>query len=186
MFLLYCLNTYKNFVKYLQKVPLDVSIGWFHLHQHAEKTYYSIQKYQIWNHTGSIQKHTSGRHMKKNIGDLAVTKEQSGKTNKTVCSTKEKYLTTNQVLARRDGKLFCKKRLIVKAGIPPSIREETSRRDLQKIYLKWTHFQRKGILSKNDMRLWLKFALKVCRKHAMWNGEIWNHQKVYGTREMRS
>ena len=47
--------------------------------------------------------------MKKNIEDLRVMKEQSGKTTKTVCSTKEKYLKPNQVLVRRDGKLFIKK-----------------------------------------------------------------------------
>ena len=64
------------------------------------------------------------------------------------CSTKEKYLTTIQVLATRDGKRFCKKRFMMQSGIPPSIREETSCRVLQKI-----HFQRKGILSKNDMKI---------------------------------
>ena len=48
------------------------------------------------------------RHMKKNIGDLVVTKEKSGKTTKTVRSTKEKYLTTKQALAK-DGKCFWKK-----------------------------------------------------------------------------
>ena len=87
------------------------------------------------------------------------------------CSTKEKDLTTIQVLATRDGKRFCKKRFMMQSGIPPSIREETSYRVLQKIDLKWTHFQRKGILSKNDMKLRLKFALKVCCKHAMCNFE---------------
>ena len=49
------------------------------------------------------------RHMKKNIGDLVVTKEQSMKTTKTVCSTKGKYLMTNQALAKGDGKPFSKK-----------------------------------------------------------------------------
>ena len=28
----------------------------------------------------------------------------------------------NQVLARREGKLFCEKRVMVKVGIPPSIK----------------------------------------------------------------
>ena len=31
------------------------------------------------------------------------------KKGKTISATKEKYLTTNQALARRDRKLFCKK-----------------------------------------------------------------------------
>ena len=88
------------------------------------------------------------------------------------CSTKEKCLTINQALARRDKKLFCKKRIMVKASNPPFISEETVRKVLQKTNLKWTHFQRKGILTKNDLKLRLKFARKVCRKRAMCNYEI--------------
>ena len=78
--------------------------------------------------------------MKKNIPDFEVTKEEAGKTTKTVCSTKEKYFATNQALARRDGKLFYKKRVMVKGGIPSSISEKIIRRLLQKTDLKWTHF----------------------------------------------
>ena len=78
---------------------------------------------------------------------------------------------TKQVLARRDGKLFCKKRVMRKACIPPSISEETVRKVVQKSDLKWTHFQRKEILTKNDLKLRLKFARKVCRKCAMCNYE---------------
>ena len=36
-------------VKHLQRVPLDVSINWRYLHQER-----LIQKYQRWDHTGSI------------------------------------------------------------------------------------------------------------------------------------
>ena len=61
------------------------------------------------------------------MGDLVIMKEQSGKTTKTAFSTKEKHLTTNQALARRDGKLLCKKGVMLKAGIPSSITEETVR-----------------------------------------------------------
>ena len=65
---------------------------------------------------------------------------------------------TNQALARRDGKLFCKKTLMVKEGILPSTREETVCRVLRKTDLKWALFQRKGILIKNGLKLRLKFA----------------------------
>ena len=44
MFLLHFLDTYKNMAKYLQKVPLDVSINWCYLHQDAGKTYSEISK----------------------------------------------------------------------------------------------------------------------------------------------
>ena len=39
MFLLYFLGTHINMVKYLQKVPLDVSINWCYLHQDAGETW---------------------------------------------------------------------------------------------------------------------------------------------------
>ena len=59
--------------KYLERVPLDVSINWRYLHQDAEKTYSEISKMRSYEKEG-----------------------------KTACSTKEKYLTINQALARRD------------------------------------------------------------------------------------
>ena len=80
---------------------------------------------------------------------------------------------------------LCVKRVKLKAAIPSSIRKETFRRALQKV-LKQTHVQRKGILTKTDLKLGLKFSRKVRHKRAMCNYEIWNHQKTYGTRESRS
>ena len=70
------------------------------------------------------------------------------------------------MLTRRDGKRFYKKR--VKAGIPLSISKKTVGRGLQKSNLKWTHFQKKGILTKNDLKLRLKFVQKVrCKRATM-------------------
>ena len=86
------------------------------------------------------------------------------------------------------GNFFVKKGVMVKADIPPSINEETVRKVVQKTDLKWTHFQRKAILTKNDLKLRLKFELarKVCHKGAMCNYEIRNDRKAYGTTESRS
>ena len=50
---------------------------------------------------------------------------------------------------------------MVKAGIPQSFGEKTFGRVLQKTDLKWTYFQRKGILAKNDLKLRLTFVRKV-------------------------
>ena len=61
---------------------------------------------------------------------------------------------------------------MVKAGIPSSVSEETVRKVLQKTDLKWSDFQRKGILTKNNLKLRLKLAPKVCRKRAMGNYDI--------------
>ena len=72
MFLFYFLDTYINLVKYLQRVPLDVSINWRYLHQDAGKTDSEISDMRsYWKYS----KANVCRHMKKNIGDLVVTKE---------------------------------------------------------------------------------------------------------------
>ena len=68
------------------------------------------------------------------------------------------------------GNVFVKKR--VKAGIPLPTSKKTVGRVLQKPDLKWTHFQWKGILNKNDLKLRLKFVQKVCCKSAMCKYEI--------------
>ena len=86
------------------------------------------------------------------------------------------------------GNFFVKKGVMVKTGIPPSINDDTVRKVVQKTDLKWTHFLRKAILTKNDLKLRLKFefARKVCHKRAMCNYEICNYQKAYGTTESRT
>ena len=72
MVLLNVLDTYINLVKYLQRVPLDVSINWYYLHQDSGKTYLGMSNMRsYWKYSKS----TICRHMKKNVGDLVVTKE---------------------------------------------------------------------------------------------------------------
>ena len=61
---------------------------------------------------------------------------------------------------------------MVKAGIPQSISKETVGTVLQRTNLKWTHFQRKRIQTKTDLKLRLKLVQKLCRKRAMCNYEI--------------
>ena len=58
--------------KYLQKVPLDVSINWLYLHQDAEKTYSGISRMRLY---WKYSKATIYWHMKENIRDSVVTKE---------------------------------------------------------------------------------------------------------------
>ena len=139
-------------VKNLIRVPLDVSIHWRYLHQDVGKTYSEISKMRsYWKYS----KATICRHMKKNIGDLVV--DNQGRISVKNNQGRPPKLSVRQ---KRDGKLLCKK-VMVKAGIPPSITEETVRRVLRKTGLKWTRVQRKGILTKNDLKLRLKFARKV-------------------------
>ena len=47
MFLLYFLDIYINLVKYLERVPLDVSINWCYLHKDAGKTYLEISNMRL-------------------------------------------------------------------------------------------------------------------------------------------
>ena len=59
---------------------------------------------------------------------------------------------------------FSVKRVMVGAGIPPSVSTATVRRVMRKAGLKWNHAQKKGLLTKSDLKLRLKFARKVRRK----------------------
>ena len=42
------LHTYINVTKYLQRVPLDVSLNWHYVHQVAGKTYSEILKMRYY------------------------------------------------------------------------------------------------------------------------------------------
>ena len=86
------------------------------------------------------------------------------------------------------GNVFVKGGVIVKAGIPPSISEETVRKVVKKTDLKWTHFQRKGVPIKSELELRLKFEFgrKGCHKRGICKYEICNDHKVYGGTESRS
>ena len=53
---------------------------------------------------------------------------------------------------------------MLRAGIPPTIRTTTVRRFMRKALLKWRHAQKKGVLTKSDLKLRLKFPQKVCWK----------------------
>ena len=148
--------------KKLQRVPLDVSIHWHYLHQDAGKTYSEISKMRpYWKYS----KATICRHMKKNIGDLVVDLRKNNQVRTPELSARQKRNILRQTkLLQEEMRNFCVKRVMVKAGIPPSISEETVRGVLRKAGLKWACVQRKGILAKNELKLRLKFARKVRRK----------------------
>ena len=66
------LDAYINMIKNLQRVSLDVSINWRYLHQDTGKTYSEISNMRsYWKHS----KANTYRYMKKNIGDIVVTKD---------------------------------------------------------------------------------------------------------------
>ena len=98
-------------------------------------------------------------------------KNNQGRPPKLSVCEKRNILRQNKRLQEDMGN-FCVKRVIVKAGIPPSICEETVCRVLQKAGWKCTHVQSKEILTKNHLKLRLTFAQKLCRKRAMCNYKI--------------
>ena len=65
---------------------------------------------------------------------------------------------------------------MVKVGIPSSINEDRFGRVLRKAGLKWARVQRKEILTKNDLKLSLKFARKVRHKLP---GNFWEERVGY-------
>ena len=79
-------------VKYLQRVPLDISINWHYLHQDAVKTYSKISKRDP---TGGVFKNNHLQAYEKEYWRLYGYERIKGKTTKTNCLTKEKHLKTN-------------------------------------------------------------------------------------------
>ena len=102
--------------------------------------------------------------MKKKIGDLVVDLQQNNQGRPPKLFVWQKNLLRQAKLLQEEIGFFCVKRVMVKAGISPSISEDTVRRVFRKAGLKWARVQRKGILIKNDLKLRLKFVRKVRRK----------------------
>ena len=158
--------------KNLQRVSLEVSIHWRYLHQDAGKTWFEISKMKSY---GKYSKATICRHMVKIIGDLVPDKRKQNQGRPTKLSDRQKrnILRQAKVLQEEVGN-FSVKRVMVRAGIPPSISTATVRRVMKKAGLKWSHAQKKGVLTKSDLKLRLKFARKVRRKlpKDFWTGGV--------------
>ena len=117
--------------KKINRVPLDASIHWRYLHQDAGKTYSDeiILKVFKRNHLQAYEEEywrLGGRFVKNN----------QGRPPKPSVRQKRNILRQTKLLQEEMGN-FCVKRVMVKAGIPPSISEETVRRVLRKAGLKW-------------------------------------------------
>ena len=113
--------------------------------------------------------------MVNNIGDLVSDKRKQNQDRPTKLSERQKrnVLRQAKVLQEEVGN-FSAKRVMVRAGIPPSISTATVRRVMKKTGLKWSHAQKKRVLTKSDLKLKLKFARKVRRKLSkdFWTGGV--------------
>ena len=105
------------------------------------------------------------RDMGKNIGDLVPDKrkQSQGRTIKLLERQKRNILCQAKELQEEVGN-FSVKRVMVGASIPPSISTATVRRVMRKAGLKWSYAQKKGVLTKSDLKSRLKFARKVRQK----------------------
>ena len=104
--------------------------------------------------------------MEKKIGDLVVhlPKNNQQRPPKLFVRQRRNILRQTKLL-QEDMENFYVKRVMVKAGISSSISEETVRCVLRKTASEpRARVQRKGILTKNDLKLKLKFVRKVCCK----------------------
>ena len=147
MFLLYFLDIYMNLVKYLLRVPLDVSINQRHLHQDAGKTY------RKWDHAGSIFQSNHLQAYEKEYWRLSAYERIIREDYQNCLFDKREISYDKSSACEKRWETFLLKRVMVKAGIQTSISEEPVRKFLQKTNLKWTSFQRKGILTKNSPQI---------------------------------
>ena len=85
--------------------------------------------------------------MVNNIGDLVSDKRKQNQDRPTKLSERQKrnVLRQAKVLQEEVGN-FSAKRVMVTAGIPPSISTATVRRVMKKTGLKWSHAQKKRVL----------------------------------------
>ena len=108
---------------------------------------------------GKYSKATICRHMVQNISDLVPDKRKQNQGRPTKLSDRQERNILHQakVLQEEMGK-YSVKRAVVSAGISPSISTATVRKVMKKAGLKWSHGQKKGVLTKSDLKLRLKFA----------------------------
>ena len=139
---------------------MEVSIHW--RYQDVGKTWFEISKMKSY---GKYSKATICRHMVKNIGDLVPDKRKQNQGRPTKLSDRQKRNIFRQakVLQEEVGN-FSMKRVMVRAGIPPSISTATVRRVMKKTGFKWRHAHKKGVLTESDLKLRLKFVRNVRRK----------------------
>ena len=115
-------------------------------------------KHQRWNDTEDILRPQFADFQSK-ICDPVLDKWNQNQWRPTKLSDRQKrnILCQARVLQEEVGN-FSMKTVMVKAGIPPSVSIATVHRVLRKEGLKWSHAHKKGVLTKSDLKLRLKFA----------------------------
>ena len=152
----------KAMKKVLQRVPLEIPVHWRHLHQDGRNTWLESSKMESY---GKYSKATICRHMVKNIGDLVLHKRKKIQQGPAKLYYRQKRNILRQAKVHQEEvENFSVKKIMVKAGIPPSISTATVCSVLRKAVLKWCLAQKKGALTKSDLNLRLTFAREVHQK----------------------
>ena len=151
----------KNKIK-LNKVPEKVSLHWRYLHQDLGKTWREISEHKQNKTYKSYSKSTICRHMKKPIDEIVFDKRKLNKGGKRKLTDRDKrnILRQTEVLRKERG-FFTTKLVKVSANISADVCDETVRRVLHGSNLRYLHSRKKGLLSRNDLRLRLNFSRKV-------------------------
>ena len=141
----------KSNEKVLQRVPLKGSVHWRCLHQDVRNTWLELSKMESY---AKFSKATVCRHMLKNIGDLVLhTRKQSQQG-----PAKLSYRWTRNILCQakvhqeKVGNLNVK-RVMVRAGIAPSVSTAKVGSVMRKAELKWSHAHKKEVQTKSDLNL---------------------------------
>ena len=162
----------KAMKKVLQRVPLEIPVHWRHLHQDGRNTWLESSKMESY---GKYSKATICRHMVKNIGDLVLHKRKKIQQGPAKLYYRQKRNILRQAKVHQEEvENFSVKKIMVKAGIPPSISTATVCSVLRKAVLKWCLAQKKGALTKSDLNLRLTFAREVHQKlpNGFWTGGV--------------
>lgn len=143
----------------VNRVPLQFSIHWRYLHQDLGKKWYEIQRLPAYR---KFSKATVCRHMNRAIGDIVIDKRKNNKGRPPKLSVRDHRNILRQAeILRNDYGYFTSKRLKVFAGIAPDVSVEAIRRVLRAAKFKYCHSRKKGVLTRNDLKLRLAFAKKV-------------------------
>ena len=139
--------------KVLQMVPLKGSVHWRDLHQDLRNTWLELSKMESY---AKFSKATICRNMVKNIGDQVLHKRKQSQQGPAKLSYRQKRNILRQAKVHQDevGNLSVK-RVMVRAGIPPSISTGTVR-SVMRIKMEPCSEKRSS-----DQK-WSKLEIEVC------------------------
>ena len=144
----------------LNKIPCDVSVYLRYLHQDL-----AIKGQALLSRFSEYSKASIYRHANKPIGSPVIDKRHNNPGRPPRLSARGKRAILRQVEVLRDTVgHFTSKRVRMSAGIGSRVSDECVRRVMHRAGLRYRRSGRKGLLTRNDLKIRLAFARKVKRK----------------------